>query len=101
MRSPLVSIKIEISNFLKNYLIKKYNITAKFSDGNPILIDHKFHLNRFFNRNDYCTVTNCELRIVKPRKFKLYLDKKLKLKEYCFKSLLNIKFVVEDNKLNY
>ena len=97
-RSPIVNVKMEMTNYFKNYLIKMYQLTTRFIDGTSILIDHSLHLNRFLNPHEYYALKSFQIRLVRPKRLNVILDNLMNKKCFFFKNKLHIKFIVIEKK---
>ncbi len=76
-RSPFVKESFELSKELRTLLIKKYSISNKWMDGQQILNDFSFIINRYFNEYDFCCVAEntFKIKLSRPRKL-FYLNEK-------------------------
>ena len=104
-KSPLITCKLEISNKLSKFLMENYQINNKFKDGSKRIVDFNFKIERFFNETDYCTIyqnhtigSSFKLRLAKPRKLNYYSDHKLDSETIYYKTILHIRFTVDDKK---
>jgi hypothetical protein len=86
---------IQISEKLWNSLVKTYKIrpnSNQWIDGENILNDFSFEVERFYRTSDYCCIKRNSFKIGLFQRFLKYFDQNQVLKKKPFKHSLTFKF---------
>jgi hypothetical protein len=86
---------IQISDKLWNSLVKTYKIkpnSNQWIDGENVLNDFSFEVERFFNSSDYCCIKRNSFKIRLFQRYLKYFDQNRVLKKKPFKHSLTFKF---------